>query len=218
MRARGPLLSLDARESNDARWWELDARRGGYDYDLQPDFFTADLIDGRAQALFRLGAALVAENKGEEARAPLQAAWSMHWDFPEPPLFLGYMAYAKSDFKEAKRYYGLAAGILDGLIAKAEEYHSLPAVAQNIRMSAAQAYMHLGVVAEKLGDRAEAERNYEFSLSRQPLAQTHYDLAILYWNRDWSRVERELQETLRLEPGHAEAARYLKKLQTAKGR
>ena len=45
-----------------------------------------------------------------------------------------------------------------------------------------------------------------------PREGTCLDLAVLFWNRDWPRVEAELQAALRLEPGHPEAARTLQRL------
>ena len=52
------------------------------------------------------------------------------------------------------------------------------------------------------------------ALALFPLAQTHYDLAALYWGRDRRIVEENLFEALRLEPGHAQARKFLEALKS----
>ena len=65
---------------------------------------------------------------------------------------------------------------------------------------------------EKLGRRDEAQAAYRRALALYPLAQTHYNLAVLAWNRNWPAVEENLAAAVRLDPGHAEARRYLELL------
>jgi hypothetical protein len=217
LRPRGMLLGIgDAAQASGAPW-ALDARRGDYRYDGQPDFFTSDLVDSRAQALARAGAAAAAAGD-PAARAFLESGWAMHWALPEAPLYLGYLEYQAGRFERAYRYYALAAGILDGLLDLAARWHALPAVEQGLRRSAADALVQQGVVSEKLRRRDEAERLYAASLARLPTAQAHYDTAVLFWGRDWGRVERELSEALALDPGHADAARYLRALRQRRPR
>jgi len=96
----------------------------------------------------------------------------------------------------------------------AARYYALPSLRKTISASSAYAWLNYGVAAEKTGDRAAAEKAYTLAAERNPgLADAHYNLAILYWNRDWERVRAELRETLRLAPAHAAAARYLRQLQ-----
>lgn len=216
-KAHGLLYRVDGAGGLEPSWWELDARRGDYRYEAQPDFFTSDLIDERAQALSRLGAALAAAPAtAGAAENPLRRAWSMHWQFPEPALYLGYVAYVDKRLEEARRDYSLAAGILDGLLGLAADYRSLPGVFEGLRASCAEAYTQLGVVYDKLGRRDEAERAYLSSLARRPTAQAHYDLAVLYWGRDPGRARAELEETLRLDPTRQDAAAYLRRLSTGR--
>lgn len=216
---RGVLSSLEPAEPVEPRLMELDVRRGRYDYETAQDFFTSDLVDSRAQPLYRLGAALGLAGRKDEARAALLEAWALHYDMAEPSMYLGYLAYAGGDLAGARALYALSSELYDRLLARAAEYRALPAVTQGIRRGAAESFMHRGVVAEKLGDREQARLFYEESLRRAPLAQTHYDLAVLFWGRDWARAESELVEALKLEPGHAEARRYLAQLRaTSAGR
>ena len=213
-RPRGLLFGVgDAAKAGD-ELWALDARRGDYRYEAQPDFFTSDLIDGRAQALLRAGAEAASAGRADQSRERLQSSWAMHWALPESPLYLGYLDFTAGRYEAALRVYALAAGVLDELSVLAGRYRALPQVAANIRRSGAEALTQLGVVNEKLGRRDEALRCYEASLDRQPTAQAHYDLAVLFWGRDWARAEQEFQEALRLEPGRADAAKYLQALRS----
>ena len=149
--------------------WELMSRRGVYDYDRQPDFFTSDLIEAYAQARFRQAAADFQAGALESARARLLGAWSQHWGFSEPAVFLGYMAYARGDLKTAWKSYGQAVDIGRSLVGLAEEYHSLPEVKSALRgpgRGLEPARGHL----RKIGRPAAAEADYRRSLavSRRP--------------------------------------------------
>ena len=189
--------------------WELIPLRGGYDYESAPDFFTSDLIEAYSDSLFKLGVERLTGGEREAARGLLLRAWSLHWLFPGPPAYLGYMAYQAGDMKEARRCYALAAALSERLVALAGDYHALPPVLQAVRRDAADNLMQLGVALDKLHDRDGAARAYERSLSYFPTAQAHFDYAVLYWGRDWSVVERELEAALQLDPKRADVARYL---------
>jgi tetratricopeptide (TPR) repeat protein len=79
--------------------------------------------------------------------------------------------------------------------------------------SLAYAWLNYGVALEKLGNKEASAEAYAFSLKRNPgLADAHYNLAILYWNRDWEKVRFELAETVRLNPNHPQAGKYLSQL------
>jgi tetratricopeptide (TPR) repeat protein len=211
---RGLLYDLSPSAEPRPLWWTLDAARGEYDYDAQPDFFTSDLVDERAQALARLGAGLALAGRFDEARPFLLRAWSMHWLLPEPAVLLGYSAFSQGRLDEARRHYRLAQLLSDELLVLAARYRALPAVTAGIRRLNAEAVMHQGVAAQRQGKTEDAERLLTDSLARVPSAQAHYNLAVLYWERDRARVEAELRATLALDPGHAEAARYLQTLRS----
>ena len=66
---------------------------------------------------------------------------------------------------------------------------------------------------EKTGSAALAENAYRNAIAANPgLAQAHYNIAVLYWNKDPDRVKSELIETLKIDPSHKEAAYYLKRM------
>lgn len=220
---RGLVTSWGIDEHLPASVWELTVRRGRYAYEGQPDFFTSDMVESYALARFREGSASAAPQSGpnsaaraQEAISALLSAWSMHWVFPEPAVFLGYIEFSRGNLKEAWAYYSSADGLFQRLFGLAEAYRALPGVRDAIKRSHAETLMHLGVVLEKLGDREAARGYYERSLAKSPSAQAHYDLAVLFWNKDWRRVENELTEALLLEPGHAQAAKYLAVLRSKK--
>ncbi len=189
--------------------WKLAALRGDYRYEDQPDFFTSDLIADYARALYARASELSRAGAAEAAGPELLRAWGMQWVFPEPAVLLGYLMFTAGRLEDAQRYYELAVAVHERMRRLTEEYHSLPNLKQDLARGAAEARMHLGVLAERRGDRDAAEKLYRESLARAPLAQTHYNLAVLYWNRDWGAVERELTAALRLDPAHADAAKYL---------
>lgn len=182
-----------------ADWpWELVARRQDYAYDDAPDFFSGDLVAEYAQALLRLG--------GPDA---LLRAWALQWGFPEAPAHLAFLAFQAKNWAEAARLYDLSLRAADRLIELAREYRSLPEAKKLVQRQSAELLTHRGVAAERLGRREEAAGFYEAAILRYPLAQAHFNYAVLLWGRDWERAASLLEMTLRLEPGHAEAARYL---------
>jgi tetratricopeptide (TPR) repeat protein len=211
--------------------WPLMWRRGSYDYEAQPDFFTSDLISNYAQASYQRGRRLYGAGAGrmaicsadacgisdtagagDAARAAFLAAWAWQWSFPEPSNFLGFMAFNQGAYEQAESFYSWTARLNLATAELAEKYHSLPELKANIKRSAADAWMQLGVVAERRQNPAAAESYYQRSLALRPSAQTHYNLAVLFWGRDMARAESELRQALRLEPGHPEADKYLRML------
>ena len=189
--------------------WALMVRRGRYEYEGQPDFFTSDLVGNYAQARYQAGRDLYAAGAPEAAAGAFQQAWAWQWGFAEPSNFLGYMAFVRGDYAQARRFYSWSVRLNRLTMELAERYRSLPDVKAGVRRSAADALMQLGVVGEKLKDALAAEDAYRRSLELFPSAQVHYNLAVLFWTRDPARAEIELQEALRVDPRHAEAARYL---------
>ena len=105
--------------------------------------------------------------------------------------------------------YALADALFAEKLALADLCRALPDVISGIRRQAAESATHSGVAAEKLGDPAGAEAHYRRALALFPLPETHFDLAVLSWGRDWAAAEENLVEALRLDPGHAASAKYL---------
>lgn len=201
--------------TSDDNLWHLYSMRGFRASKDLPDFFSKDLADAYAQALTRSAIALSPlPGKEEQAVNRFRSAMSINGDQAEPPLYIGIIEGRRGNWAEALEFFGKSADIYDRLIKLTEEYHSLPSLKESVIKASADAYLNMGVALEKLGRREEAERAYVSATARNPLLpDAHYNLAVLYWNRDWSKVALELKETLRLNPNHPAAAQYLKRIE-----
>jgi tetratricopeptide (TPR) repeat protein len=212
-RSRGVLLAVSPSTPGDEGiQWDLVQRRGGMHDDEAPDFFTSDLIDETAIASYRRALDLRAAGRNAEAVVRFEDAWRMSWIFPEVPVFLGYMDAVAGRWAEAEANGAVAEALFTRKLALADDYRSLPELKGSIRRQAAESATQHGVTLEKLGRRDEAAAAYRRALARFPLAQAHYDLAVLAWGHDWSAAEEDLSEAVRLDPGHADARRYLELL------
>ncbi|MFH1619203.1 MAG: tetratricopeptide repeat protein [bacterium] len=192
---------------------------GSADAYRYPDFFTRDLASVYSQAAVEEAAYLNARGGRltPDAVKRLRMAALIDADLPDAPLYLGLDAAGRNDWETAGKYFSRSAVLYEKTVELSEEYHSLPELKDAVLKFAANAWLNLGVSLEKLGRKKEAEKAYDTALLRDPtLAEAHYNLAVLYWNRDWNRVLYELKETLRLNPGHATAAGYLKKIRSGR--
>jgi len=199
--------------------WELFVRRGDYRYQERPEFFTSDLVADHAVARQRLGSRLLEERRLAEARECLLSAWSMKWLFPEAAMFLGYVELADGERDSSLRVYELADALFERTLALTREYHSLPDLAASVRASMVDTRLNYGVVCERMGDREGAERAYRRALEADPQsAKAHYNMAVLYWGRDWDRVAAELEHALRIDPAYPEAAKFLAAARQKAGR
>lgn len=212
-RARGVVEAvLPPSLGNDARDWDLVTRRGLTSVDEAPDFFISDLVDEMSIASYRLALDFQKSGRPAEAAVRFDDAWRMNWTFPEVPVFLGYMAAVAGRWTEAETYGALADALFARKLALADEYRALPELKASIRRQAAENATQHGVTLEKLGRRDEAAALYRRSIALTPTAQAYYDLAVLAWGRDWAAAQDDLAEAVRLDPGHADARRYLELL------
>ncbi len=108
----------------------------------------------------------------------------------------------------------MAETLFDEKLELAARYRALPDLVVGLKRQGADAATHRGVALDKLGDRAGAESAYRRALALAPLSETEYDLAVLFWGRDWAEAERHLQEAVRLDPANAAAAKSLAALRT----
>ena len=217
-RSRGLLLALTPPPAGeDSDFQELAVRRERRHHGETPDFFVSDLIESEAVAAYRRGVESQKAGRAEEARVAFAEAWSRLWVFPDVPLMLGYMAAVSKDWAGATSEYALADFLSTEKLRLAESYRALPGLVSSLRRQAAEAVTHRGVCAERLGRREEAAAFYNRALGLFPLAQTRFNLAVLAWGKDLRAVEENLSEALRLDPGHAEARKYLTALRTRKG-
>ncbi|MEK7746118.1 MAG: tetratricopeptide repeat protein, partial [Elusimicrobiota bacterium] len=213
---RGVLLSLSTAAGSfeppprrgDA--WEFLVLRGDYRYERRPDFFSSDLVDSHAIALQRLGGSLMDSKDDERAEHWRRRAWSMKFQFGDPPAFLGFLFYRSGDLAAAAAQYELARLVYDRIIVLTEEYRSLPEVKAGVRSAAADALINLGVAYEKLGKPLQAEAAYRRVGELEPgNPRGHYNLAVLHWNKDWEKTVSELEAALNASPGYPDALRYL---------
>jgi len=175
------------------------------------DFFDRDIGTSYAQA-FLAGAVRRNSEGGLDAQAlrDLRLASLLDDNLPDAPLYEGFYYSSRGEWAAARDCFRASADTYERLLLLSLKYYSLPALRESLSSSSAYAWLNYGVALEKTGDRAAAEGAYHFSLKRNPgLADAHYNLAILYWDRDWEKVRAELTETLRLNPAHAQAAKYL---------
>lgn len=192
-------------------WIFYSVPRLGLDY---RDFFDRDLGTSYSQALVSAAAKKSASGSlGEEAVKGLRLAALMDADIPDAPLYEGFYYSARGDWALAGSSFRASADVYERLLKLSGDYYSLPSLKDSLASSSAYAWLNYGVALEKSGDKQGAERAYVFAAGRNPrLADAHYNLAILYWNRDWARVRAELEATLRINPRHAQAAMYLQQI------
>ncbi|MBI4656367.1 MAG: DUF2723 domain-containing protein [Elusimicrobia bacterium] len=182
------------------------------------DFFTKDIRTSYGQALLAHSAYLNAHfTLGEEdLRSLLLTGW-MDPEIPDVPLYMGFYFTGRGDWKNAGIYFKKSAEIYEDMLVLAGKYRALESVKDGLRKASAYAWLNLGVSMEKTGFPPEAENSYKKALLMNPgLADVHYNIAILYWNKDWNRVILELKETLRINPAHSNASRYLAQIERKK--
>lgn len=215
--SRGMLSAVVSSEpAGDGAPWELMIRRDRPCRRPTPDFFTSDLLEAFAAAAYRRGVELQKAGRAPEARAFLTSAWSLQWLLPDAPLMLGYMEAVSRNWARAFAEYSLADALFAEKLRLAAEYRALPDLVAAIRRQAAESATHHGVAAQRLGRPEEAFALYQRALVLSPLAQTRFNLAVLAWGKDWAAVEEHLSQALRLDPGHAEARKYLMELRAKK--
>lgn len=216
-RPRGLLQAVSpGAPEDDGSSWPLIVRRGAYRYGATEDYFSSDLVDSYAVASYRRALRLHALGRPAEAEERFMDAWRMEWDFPELPVFLGYMSASGGRWAEAESRYALADELFARKLKMAAEFRALPDLIEALRRQAADAVTHRGVAAEKRGDKDAASIAYARALALFPLAQTRYNMAVLTWGKDWAATEQNLAEALRLDPDHAEARNYLSALRARK--
>ncbi len=178
------------------------------------DFFDKDLGTSYAQALLAGAArASAAGRMGEAELRRLRLASVLDPELPDAPLYEGFYYSSRGDWAAARSAFRASADVYERLLALGVEYRSLPSLMDGIAASSAYAWLNYGVALEKTGDRSGAEAAYLTAARRNPgMADARFNLAILYWNRDWARVREELAAALRINPAHAAAANYLRQV------
>ncbi|MBU2574375.1 MAG: DUF2723 domain-containing protein [Elusimicrobia bacterium] len=209
---RGILNALYPGETFFDMWRFLNFRWLGADYN---DFFCRDLGTSYAQSIVAGAAYLNTSgglNAGDAAR--LELARVMDEDLADAPLYAGFYYSKAGDWPRAAAYFQLSARVYGRLSGLADKYYALPSLKESLARSSAYSWLNYGVALEKTGNPAGAENAYRRALAGNPkLADAHYNMAILYWNKDKNRVYQELKTTLELNPAHQQAAYYLGRMQ-----
>lgn len=177
-------------------------------YGVTSDFFSSDLIEDYSKAYHKQAFQLMLQKNSQAVWYFKRAAY-LNSTLPRAWSDLGYFYIQGADWAQAETAFEWAEQGYSFTFQLAETYKSLPEVMSGIRHEFATTLMHAGVVQERRGNVERARNYYERSLSLTPLAQTNYNLAVTYWDKDWERVIQYLEAALRLDPGMTEAMKYL---------
>ncbi len=187
--------------------------RGDYRYQRQHVFFNQDLIDEYGKAHFARALELVVDPSGV-SDAHREWGRSLTFNTENAPAYYrrAFTFFQQNRMDLAERDFRRAEKIYENTFALTQKYHSLSDVVGSVRNEWSDALLNWGVSLEKLGDKEKAASVYEKALSVQPnTPNAHYNLAVIYWNRDWDKVVYHLRECLRLDPNNAMANAFLPK-------
>ena len=134
--------------------------------------------------------------------------------FPHPATNLGWCYYVQGKISESLRYYEYSSGIYLELLQMADEFRAMPDVISGIRREAANVWLHIGVVNEKLMRDEESLKAYNRALElNDEFSLAYYNKAVVYWKRgDLVRARENLELTLRYDPANETARSYLMRL------
>ena len=213
-RPQGLIIEVERGKSGPAETALLDAiypYRGQYFYTAYREFFTPDLIEDYARARIALARVYTETGAIAPARRQFAAALAFQPHFPQVYNLLAYSYVQENKYDTAKKYYLLAVLQFEETLRRAAAYNTLENVKQSISKDTAEAYISLGVCAEKSGMDSESLSYYSQALSAHPGAvRAYFNRGVIFWKRgEWAGVIRELEQALRVDPGFREAAYYL---------
>jgi len=188
---------------------ELSLYRGNYQYGRAGDFFSSDLVADYARAYTRWGLKVLQKGEPNRAESFLQRAEVLDPTFPRPSTHRGYLAFRKGDYDTAIGHYENAIQKHKEVMNLSVEYKSLPDLIRGIKMEASETYVYAGAAAEKKQDLDLARRYYGKAIHLSPNAQAHYNMAVTYWQKDWSLVVQNLRSALQINPTMEVAKKYL---------
>jgi len=190
---------------------ELYGYRGTYRYGAHREFFTPDLIEDYAKSRHRQGYYYMINKNYPLAQEEFLAALYLHDKFPVSAFHLGYTYFDSGDYKNAMKYYNIAADIYRYQVDLSRQYNSLEGVKRGILGDLAELYVNMGVTTEKLGDESKSLEYYTLAGEVSPgFTKSYFNKAVIYWrHEDWPNVIRELERAVSIDPNYAEARRYL---------
>jgi hypothetical protein len=194
-------------ESSDTLLQDFYIYRNRARCDAYRDFFTPELIEEYAKAWFEWGRLLARSRQDAEAIAAFRRALVIKPDMPYAAFQIAFIMFSQNKWPEADRYYRWSSDNFEKLRQQAVAWKSFAPVRAGINRDAAQALAHWGVVRERLGKPAEAERLYQRALTIDPgSADARYNLAVIYWRAQaWPEVVEQLQA---LSAAHPEDPRW----------
>ena len=112
---------------------------------------------------------------------------------------------ALKDFNSADKLFELTYD-------RTHQYHSLPDVIEGVKSQWAETLLNMGVAYERAGQTEASENAYFKCLRIEPgTARAHYNIAVLYWNKDWEKAVDHLREALKIDPNNPDARSFYAK-------
>jgi tetratricopeptide (TPR) repeat protein len=190
--------------------------RNDYVYDLEKDFFSSDLIEDYAKSRHNFGNYLMMKNYDTRAIEEFKKSMMLNIDYPVNYFYIAYIYFKNKNYELAKKFYDLAVKKYELYYNLAIKYNALKDVIENFKTQLATAYLHLGVVNEKLGNLDFSIKNYLEAINlKNDFSQAYYNLGVIYWHKgDWEKVVHYFKQTLYYDPNNLEARYYLEKIKS----
>ncbi len=194
---------------------EIYIYRNEYLYDLDKEFFSSDIVEEYSKAHSITGDYLRNQQNFVSCIKEYKSSILMNPDFPVNYFDLGYVYFSMKNYNLAEKFYTYAVRKYENYLLLAQKYNALPDVIKNYKEQTANAYLHLGVVSERLGKLDFSVECYNSALGHNPnFADAYYNLGVVYWHKkDWEKVRYYFNQTLKINPNHSLAKFYLEKLQ-----
>lgn len=187
--------------------------RGNYHYPAQKEFFSSDIIDDYSKAHFARGVEYSKSNLTvPHARREWNRSVALNSENASAYYRRAFTFFQNNQMPLAVRDFAWAEKLYEKTYQLTQQYYSLPDVVKGVQTEWADCLVNLGVGFERLGQKDKSEEVYLRALKVEPnFPNAHYNLAVLYWNRDWQKVVNHLQATLRIDPNNVQARSFLPK-------
>ncbi|MGC8867288.1 MAG: tetratricopeptide repeat protein [Elusimicrobiales bacterium] len=182
------------------------------------DFFVYDLAAQYSLAITNI----ISKNLGEKTKHSILLEYlndAEQLDEMNKNIYFyrGIIYSDEAKWDKALESFIKAKSILFELKRRAKLYKSFKEVFDSINIDISYAYLNMGVCYEKLNNFVESEKSYFYALKFNPLLYTaHYNLAVLYWDKDKNRSKIHLIEALKINPAYSQARYYLEILESSK--
>ncbi len=179
------------------------------------DFFVKDIAFSYAMGVCEVFSQALKDKKVDSSlMGKMDKAEWLDDSIPDTYFLRGLYLFSEGKHKESLGYLEKADAAYLASLVKAREYAALPDIVESIKNSRAQALLTLGAANERAGFFNKSEQAYLQALNLNPeLPQAHFNLAVLYWDKNKAEAKRRLLSVLSLDPYNREAARYLRILE-----